>query len=444
MAGLFELQLPNESRRRRSNDVPRHSTPRARSRSPAPEVTAKEIVSHLVAKQQAGSTAPVSSSIFPWRRRATGGTDPLRKSHDSSSRTSVDNPVGSSSQSPNGKKLSDRPSPRRPAVGSSVVPSSRASSSIDITLTPSVPSVSSAPAAREDSPGATSALAQAGLGLGLPPIAFPGPSSPVSKSSSRARKTSGRPGTSHGDEGASRSKSSPNDRHVRRVTSFSKHEGSLDVGQRSKPSGATMGNSGDVLVFSRERTFSAFPHAYSMPEHSSRQPILHKGKEREGTSDVDVTLRENAGVVRGRQATITSLRIGDREKSASRRTSWWPGRRRIDPSPIDAQLPSPVPPPIPTRSSERPSSSPQTITPLLPSLRPFSPLMGDFRIPDSPKLTSTYSEGNGDKLSHRQGDLAAGLGEGESVVVRRRHSLTSRTGRTNILTPLSPTKAASF
>lgn len=436
MAGLFELQLPNESRRRRSNDVPssHRNTARGRSRSPAPEVTAKEIVNHLVAKQQTAYTTPVSSSIFPWRRRATGGTNPSRRSHDDSSRSSVDTSVRSIPRSPDGNNLSGKLSPRRPPTGSSASPSSpRASSSIDITLS-SIPSVPSVPSAKEESPSATSALVQAGLGLGFPPIAFPGSSSPVAKTSSSKRKTSGRPGTAHGNEGASMSDSSLNVHNVRRVTSFSKHEGLLDIGQSSNRPGAIVGNSGDVLVFSRERTFSAAPHAYSMPEHSSRPSALQKGKERERTSDIDVTpLHENTR--RGRQATSApSLHTGDRDKSATRRTSWWPGRRRMDSSLTNTQPPSSVPPPIPTRSSERPSSS-RTNIPLLPSLRPFSPLMGDFRIPDSPSLTATHLEGSGDKLPHRPDDVAACTGQGKPVVVRRRHSSTSRTGRANLNIP---------
>ena len=428
MAGLFELQLPRESRQRRSNDAPdpRQSTARARSRSPAPNVTAKEIVRHLVAKQQNVSTASVSSSIFPWRRRATGVTDSSRQSHDSTSRTSLDTSARSTSQSPGGA-LSNKPLPRRPHTGSSASPSSaRGSSSIDFTLASSTRSASSVFAAKDDPPNATSALAQAGLGLSVPPIAFPG-SPPVLKPPSGKRKGSRRPGTAHGYEGTSKSDSSLNVRNVRRVTSFSKHEGSLDVGQRDKPlSGTPVGNSGDVLVFLRERT-SVAPHAYSMPEHSSGNSTLQKGKERQRTSDVDVNSSQNTGVDRGRQATtLPVLRIGDRDKSATRRASWWPGRRRLDSSPIDAK-PPPMPPPIPTRSSGR-------NTPLLPSFRPFSPLMDDFGMTDSPKLKATYLEDNGDRLSHPP-DVAMGLGQKESVVVRRRHSLTSRTARENINTP---------
>jgi hypothetical protein len=441
MAGLFELQLPNGSRRRRSSDIsdPRRSTARVRSRSPTPEVAANEIVSQLVAKRQAAAAAPVSSSIFPWRRRATGGPESSRQSH-SSSRPSVDSSVRNVSQSPNGKKPSDRLSPQHLPAGDPVSSSSaRASSSIDFTLTPSTPGASSVSPVKQGSmpsPSATSTLAQAGLGLGLPAIAFPGPSSPVSRHASAKRKQ-GRPGTAHGDEGASRSNSSLNVGAIRRVRSFSRHEGSQDVGHRSRTPGQMVNNSGDVLVFSRERAFSATPHVYSNPEHSSRHSTLQKGKERERQSDIDVTpLPESIGVVRGRQATSPSMRIGDREKSSTRRTSWWPGRRRVDSSPSAPHPPVPPPPPIPRRSSERSSLSLGTNTPLLPSFRPFSPLMGDFRM-DSPKIMTTYLEDHAQKMPHPSDDVPASVSQSEKVVVRRRHSLTGRTtGRanTNILT----------
>lgn len=441
MAGLFELQLPNESRRRRSSDVShsRHITTRVRSNSPTPEDTAKEIVNQLVAKQQAATLTPASSSsMFRWKRRATGGSELSRPSFDTSSRNSADASSRSMSQSPDGKSPNIKLSPGRAPKGDSAVSSSpRTSSSIDFTLTPSTPGVLSPSAAKGEpkpSPSAASALAQAGLGLGLPPIAFPGPSSPISRHKPAMRKTSGRPGTAHGDERASGSTSSPQYGTVRRVKSFSKHEELQNVGQH-RSSGKSLNNAGDVLVFSRERRLSTAPHAYPNLEHSSAHLTLQKGKEREQISDVVFAPSpENTVVARGRQATNQpSSRVGDRDKSATRRAAWWPGRRRLDSSPGDAQ-PSAVPPPIPMRSQDRPNPSSATNTPLLPSFRPFSPLMGDFRIADSPKSISTKFEDRGDRVSYRLNDPVASLDHGENVVIRRRHSLTNRTGNGSLAT----------
>ena len=159
-----------------------------------------------------------------------------------------------------------------------------ASSSIDFTITPSSPAPGPPCNIRKDEPlpllAASVALAHAGLGLGLPPIAFPRPSSPISRTRPAKRKSSGRAVTAHAAEGTSTSNPSLKVEHIRRVKSFSKHENAQGIGEQNRIITKGVDKRSDVLVFSREpreRALSAAPHAHTMPEWSSRDSNV-KGK----------------------------------------------------------------------------------------------------------------------------------------------------------------------
>lgn len=409
MAGLFELQLPKESPRR-SNDAPRASVAAftsspSRMQSPPPHVSAREIVNQVKEKQRqqeaqrqtsASSHFAHASNLFSWRRK--GATLPQdspapRISSDSLNGYSSDTMHYSSTHTAI-RDLTRRSATTTTKARRSMTQSPRQSLSLDAAVSASTTVTS--PAVNPNTPKhnntATSALAQAGFSLSIPSIVFPNPSPSMASSIKRKKKDAlVRPGTSHGHGSPS---SSPAASHsgkgpVRRVKSFTKlgdavaNQEMIDHGSSSTP--------GDILVFSRNPSKGS-ALTRSMPEHgsssssavattSSTFSFFSKGKSREMVADredVTTTVAQNSEPPRGRPDTASTAHEAvhkEREKSLTRRLTWWP-RRRADSSVAPTPAPPTPPPPIPARSQDRPAPV-KVFVPSLPSFRPFSPLLND-------------------------------------------------------------------
>ncbi|GJJ08748.1 hypothetical protein Clacol_002967 [Clathrus columnatus] len=456
MAGLFELQLPNESPRRRSNDAPRSSLAASRPsrpHSPPPEIAAQEILNQVKVRQQQQQSSSSShfthaSTLFSWRRKtATMPQDSSRVSSDSYSGYSSDTlrhnstPVASNGRTfrESGKQTITRGplahSPRQSFSLDALTPSATASTAYDDASTHSVDNVIEANANSRNNV-ATTALAQAGFSLSIPSIAFPTPSPTVPSTPKRKKRgVPSRPDTSHGYE----SPTSPTllsdlengsaSGTIRRVKSFTKLNGSAQDVVRD-PSKA---KNGDILVFSRRPNGPALTR--SMPDQTSASTMatssafsfFSKGKSRETMSDREdmAVMVQDIDSQRGRPTGSSPAHGKEREKSATRRLSWWP-RRRVDSS-INTTTPSTPPPPIPTRSQNRPvPPAVKVSTPSIPSFRPFSPLMNEFRVSDV-KTPQGLTEENYHHVSNR-----------------RRHSLSGHSNRSNSTVkpaPPSPTSS---
>lgn len=382
MAGLFELQLPNESRRRRSSDVadPRRSTS-TRSDSPTPEDTAREIVSQLVAKQQSSPSQSTRSSIFPWRRKAAAVAIPTGLPP-TPSRKSADARIARPSLSPDGNFLKSRPSIRLTPGRAPASP--RPSLSVDTAHHMSSSSLASPAASHNDemvTKNATKALAQAGLGLSLSQIALTGPTSPTSKHIPKRK--SARPGTSHGNEHTFLAGIPFNEGSVRRVKSFSKLQDAEQNVSETEPLSPSVSHGHSQLKL---------PQSVSMPEIPSNTRSF-KGKEPETQPELnnrDLSGREESSRGRQNQSTLSLLQR-ERDKSVTRRTSWWPGRRPVDFPSVDSHSP-PAPPPLPARSQNRPPPPIKAPAPTLPSFQPFSPLLNDFSISADSNSNRSLSE----------------------------------------------------
>lgn len=474
MAGLFELQLPNESPRRRSNDTPRSSVaasrfPPSRMHSPPPDITAREIVNQVKAKQQqqerqlsTSSHFPHASTLFSWRRKpATLPHDSPRVSSDSLSGYSSDNLRHSSvpvaihnSTKRSGKtttiaRSSLTQSPRQSFSHDALEPSTTTVNAGALVSSPLADSFTDTNSSDNQNHinTATTALAQAGFSLSIPSIVFPNPSSPPVTPTVKRKKqnTFSRPGTSHGpglpSSPSPSAKSVPGNGNgpIRRVKSFTKLEDAMNdqeiVVNNPTPTG-------DILVFSRHPKSSAsIPPTRSMPESSATVmtpptfSFFSKGKSRETMSDrEDMTHAAVHGIdsQRGRTTELPSsgpVPRKDREKSITRRISWWP-RRRADSS-VPATPSAPVsPPPIPARSQDRPAPVKVPI-PSLPSFRPFSPIMNDFRASDVLKEPPDEKDARSTEPLRQSS-------------IRRRHSLSGHSNQSHsTIRPISSSRPTS-
>ncbi|KIJ45139.1 hypothetical protein M422DRAFT_251332 [Sphaerobolus stellatus SS14] len=430
MAGLFELQLPNETRQRRSSDnsEPRRSTSSARASSPTPGDTARDIVSQLVAKQQSTPSTGISS-IFPWRRKgAANNPDSSGGSASPTGRLSGDTTNSRVSISPGGKNSNEYQS-ARPTIGRSYFPSTSPRQSLSaesvVGAHLSSSSIPSPPrAGQTSSRNAKAILAQAGLSLSLPQIAFPGPSSPISKQMPKKRKSS-RPGTAPGHE-INSSPTSPFAGSMRRIRSFSKLQEAQQGHDDAVPSGLPSSPHEFVDLSQRSRS-SVLPHSMSVPDSISTISARHKGKTPERVSDVEAGhTSEYEDSDRGRQGSKIVSALGNRDRSLSKRVSWWPGRRRVDSSPAETRppvVPVAPPPPIPVRSQHRPPPPLKTPPPSIPSLQPFSPFSNEFSVTQDTK----QMKGSLDQSKTRDKSFSDTGGKPPSG--RRRMSFGSRTSK---------------